>query len=364
MHDEYRIDDHKLHFHPEKVSQWLRADNKWDAVKTLYPLYVEISPFGGCNFRCSFCAVDFLKYRPNKIEISVLKNTLTVMGHKGVKSILFAGEGEPLLYDELDQALAHCSEVGIDSAVVSNASISNQDILKSITINARWFKASVNAGNSQDHQQVHQCRENVFDKVFSNLEYCVSARRDFGGKCVLGSQAVLVDENQNSMVELARRSREIGLDYLVIKPYSQHSESITQKYSSIDYSYAKDLAALLAKEEKGHFKVHFRWNAFGTAESSARTYKKCYSTPIFWAYVRATGDVFGCSNFLLDSKFHYGNINEQDFDQIWEGEKRKANFEFMKSSHSLDSCRLNCRMNKINEYLWELKNPSSQVNFI
>ncbi|MCF6340345.1 MAG: radical SAM protein, partial [Sulfurimonas sp.] len=62
MSDRYSIDSHKLGLHPKRVSEWIEAKNDWSKLKKIYPLYVEISPYGGCNHRCTFCALDYMGY--------------------------------------------------------------------------------------------------------------------------------------------------------------------------------------------------------------------------------------------------------------------------------------------------------------
>ena len=56
--DKYRIDSHKLIYHVDRVHAWQQGEN-------VYPIYMEISPAGTCNHRCTFCALDYMECLPN-----------------------------------------------------------------------------------------------------------------------------------------------------------------------------------------------------------------------------------------------------------------------------------------------------------
>ncbi|MDD5067760.1 MAG: radical SAM protein, partial [bacterium] len=75
-------------------------------------------------------------------------------------------------------------------------------------------------------------------------------------------------------------------------------------------------------------------------------------------------DVYACGPHLGDAKFCYGNVYEKSFRQRWNGKKRKDILSYVENTMPADTCMKNCRLDEINRYLWDLKHPSSHVNFI
>ena len=364
MSDKYNIDTHKLMYHPDRVAEWLKSHNQWEEAKKIYPLYIEITPFGACNHRCVFCSVDYLGYKNISQCKETLLERLDEMSQLGVKAIMFAGEGEPALWKPLPDILDFCTKIGIDTSLTTNMIPFNESNTVRFVRNCKWIKTSINAGTPKTYAKIHQAPETDFEKVINNFRLSIEVRNNSNAMCTIGGQMLLLPENAHEGMELGRRLKDIGADYLVVKPYTQSLYGISQKYKNIDYSTYDKLEDEMSSLEDEHFKVIIRKKAMDRYNNSERNYKTCCATPFFWAYIMADGSLYGCSAFLGNEKFLYGNINENTFKEIWEGKKRRDSMRFIQDGLDLSECRINCRMDEVNQYLWKLKNPDEHVNFI
>jgi len=354
--DKYRIDSHKLIYHVDRVHAWQQGEN-------VYPIYMEISPAGTCNHRCTFCALDYMEYQKRFLDTAMLTERLSEMGRLGVKSIMYAGEGEPLLHKDMAEIVRATKNAGIDVAMTTNGVLLRQEVAAEIMPHMEWIKVSINAGTPETYAQIHRCSPADFDKVVANLEAANELRRSRNLRCTLGMQLLLIPENAHEVRDLAAIAQRIGMDYLVVKPYSQHPKSHTEAYSQVDYRHYLALADEMKTFNTENFTVLFRTNAMSKAASGKRCYDHCLAIP-FWSYADAGGNVWGCSVHLGDERFCYGNLNDQTFQEIWEGERRRQSIQWMNENLDLDACRINCRMDEINNYLWQLTHPPEHVNFI
>ncbi|MBF0283639.1 MAG: radical SAM protein [Magnetococcales bacterium] len=363
--DRYRIDSHKLMFHPHRVAQLLDSRETWEKAKSVYPLYLEIAPIGACNHRCTFCAVDYIGYQAKRLDAALMSDRLGEMGRLGIKSVMFAGEGEPLLHKGISDLVEAAARGGIDVSFTTNATVFPEGFVERSLPLTSWLKASINAGTAETYAQIHRTKERDFYQALENLKVAAEFKRSRGLKCTLGVQALLLPENAAEMETLGKICRDdIGLDYLVVKPYSQHLFSLTKTYEGIDYHPLEGLEESLEALNRPGFSLIFRGHAMRKYMTEER-YDRCYATPFLWGYAMADGTVSTCSAYLKDPRFEIGNLNETGFQEIWEGERRHANWELVMRHLDIHDCRRNCRMDEVNRYLHQLiRAPVPHVNFI
>ena len=353
MAENIRMDSHKLIYHPEVVARWLAGEN-------IYPIEIEISPSGACNHRCVFCAVDYIGYQADFLDKNVILKVIGQMAEKGLKSVICSGEGEPLLNKDMPDIANGIKSCGVDVAMSTNGALFTKEKAEECLGAFSWIRFSIASMEDESYDKIQRGKAGDLDRVKINLAEAVRIKRDRKLRTTLGVQCLLLPENMGQLPGMAKALREIGVDYLTVKPYSQHLHS--ENTLQIDYGQMMELEQEIGQYATDDFAVYFRANAMKKVHKE-KCYSQCYGLP-FMAHIDAKGNVWPCVAHIGTEKFCYGNIYEQGFDEIWEGERRQEIIERLNGLDINKVCREACRLDEINKYLNELKHPGEHVNFI
>ena len=335
MSDQIRMDSHKLIYHPERVASWLQGKN-------IYPIEVEISPSGACNHRCIFCAVDYIGYQPDYLDKDTILRDMKLMGEKGLKSVICSGEGEPLLNQDMPEIANRIKSYGIDVAMSTNGVLLSKEKAKECLASFSWIRFSVASMEEKSYDKIQRGKPGDLEKVRENLFDAVRVKRENHLNVTLGVQCLLLPDNLEQLPDMAKQLKEIGVDYLTVKPYSQHLHS--ENTFEINYEEMMDVEKKVKEYANDDFAVYFRINAMKKVHHE-KCYRMCYGLP-FMTHIDAKGNVWPCVAHIGTEELCYGNIYKQTFQEIWEGQKR---LEVIKNLNSLDInkvCREACRLDE------------------
>jgi len=356
--DKYALDGHKLFWHLDRLQAWQSG-------ALIAPIYVEVSPVSYCNHKCIFCGLDFAQGSPASLDTEVINERIIEMGKLGVKSIMFAGEGEPLLHKGLPRWVETAKGNGIDVSITTNGGPGSIELWNLLIPHLSWLRFSVDAGSSSVYSKIHSVQETAFEKTLQSIRDALTIRDRFG-RCTVGVQYLMIRDNLEDIENAISIFSELGVDYFLLKPYSEHPQMLNKSgfnYSEEDISRIEEIVASY-QARVGKPWIIFRKRATSNYIDHSKNFGHCRALP-FWGYISSVGDFHTCSVFLNDERFKVGNIYTNNMQGILFGDKRRSSIAYGACDLEVGfECRVNCRMARINEFLEFLDNRPEHINFI
>lgn len=335
----------KLMYHEKELLKWKKGD-------IFPPVYVEFGPTTFCNHACIHCYVEELIKKRTSLDDEVYMRFMEEIGDYGVKALLLAGCGEPLLHKSTPKALETAVKHGTDVALSTNGIPITDKNLPILMDNLTYLRLTINGGSKESYVKTHRCRDEDWEIILKTMDKLAEYKTKNNSKCTLGVYTVANDYNFSEIENWTKTVKEKGFEYIIIKPANP---VFGVKPNKITY---EELIPFLKKAEKqasDNFTVQARHDLFEEGYISGHRHKQCLATP-FVCVVDSDGSVYTCNWFWGNKKFKYGNLNEKTFPEIWESERAKEIREKISSKNfDLSNCGA-CKQASLNEFLWKLNN--------
>lgn len=358
--DRFAIDGHKLYWHLDRVADWQKNP-------LVAPIYVEISPVSYCNHKCLFCGLDFAHNERLALDADVLMPRIDEMSRLGVKSIMFAGEGEPLLHPRMAEIAAYTKNSGIDVSMTTNGMAGNGKIWGELLPSLTWVRFSIDAATPETYGTVHGVSPASFERTIDSLKEAVRIKREQNLAVTIGVQFLMIQQNLADIETALQLYSGIGVDYLSFKPYSEHPQMLNKSgftYSAAMIDTIEKTVQTFVNTSTAKTAIIFRKAATEAYSDCVQRFSSCCALP-FWGYLSSKGDFYTCSVYLNDDRFKVGNMYSETMEAILFGEKRENSITFAAQELEIGhECRVNCRMARINEFLDFLNRKPEHVNFI
>lgn len=363
-----RRENPALQLHGHKLVYHLDAVEKWLAGEAIFPLHLDIGPFGGCNHRCAHCYVEYLGHQGLSLREDVYVKLMRDIGACGVKSIFIAGTGEPTLNKATPDAIVAAHESGVDVAMATNGVFTDAETAEKILPHMTWLRFSILADSPEVYTEIQSKRPDDWAKVHANMQACARVRDRRGLKVTLGAYMCVLPQNVREVVPLARRVRDYGFDYIIVKPPTQNPKNKFDFPRDLHLRH-QDILEEARSLATDRFNVFVRFDLFGDEArafdgKNIKSYGRCYGLP-FIGVVDADGGVYTCTGYWRDERFRYGSLYEKSFREIWEGRRRREIHARIEGGDlDLAQCEPLCRQHNINKFLWQLRNPPAHSAFI
>jgi len=349
------LDTTKVLLHEDRLKAFLDG-------KKIAPITIDMALTQKCSYACTFCYAG-LQQNPSspadwEVYRSFLDDCLRI-GHEpgeGVKAISLVSDGEstesPHFYKFIDYAFNN----GINIASGTNGlKLQNYD-LKSLAERLTYLRINFNAAHEEAYCQIMGASQQSMNTVIKTTLDLVSYKKQYGLPITLGYQMVLMPEYADQVLPLASMSRDLGIDYLVIK----HCSDDEQGRLGVDYDWyqstqASELLNVAEQFSTESFSCQAKWSKIKTGRD--RIYSRCYGTPLL-LQMSGTGIVAPCGSFFHSDyeRYHIGDIKVTPFYDIWNSSQYDQVIAFLRSSHfdAKTMCATLCLQDKVNEALYNI----------
>ncbi|MEM4166518.1 MAG: radical SAM protein [Candidatus Bilamarchaeaceae archaeon] len=114
------------YFDKDVIAETIRNNISFTKGKAEKPallgIFIESAPF--CNLRCPHCYTDAFKSNEklslNSYKFEIWKRNVEIAKEFGIKSVVFAGRGEPLLDPTVVEMLKYITDIGLWAVVFTN----------------------------------------------------------------------------------------------------------------------------------------------------------------------------------------------------------------------------------------------------
>lgn len=361
MGDKYNMDGHKLLWHLDRVNAWRNGER-------IVPLHIDMGITTGCNMACTYCygviqgrsgygtSSKDIRHMPREAILRLFADAKEA----GVRSIALIGEGENTLNPALPEALEFARSINLDLGLATNGVRLDAGITDLLLTSLTWLRINISAASAEAFRNIH--RTDSFERVIGNIRTLVKAKSTHGYPCTLGLQMVVTRDNFDQIVPLAKLGRELGVDYLVIKPCSDTPEGDLNAPHD-EYIERADIYDEAMIHATDNYAVIPKINKFMGA--GRRDYSTCLGTAFIIA-ISGDGSVFPCGHWfaIRRDEFLMGNVVNDSFKDIIAGKRYWEVQERVRDLNVEQDCETNCRQHYINQFLCRLSNPPDHINFI
>ncbi|MFH1430987.1 MAG: radical SAM protein [Nanoarchaeota archaeon] len=328
--------------------------------KTVPPLHFEFLPTEKCNNNCKWCHGghrDFMA-NENELEENVMLKLIEELADYEIKGIVrFSGmSGEPLMNSGTLKTIQKGAKLGLNIGLITNGILltkESHDYLKE----TKYASISLDAGNSNTFNYLKGHNDNTFEKIVNNISNLVSFKQENNEDFRISVGYILHPRNLYEIIQATKRIKNTGADILQFKvPYATGEDSFTQKQ-------IREILCSI-QEAKKYSDKEFQVIAMQTKDEREKelsgelpkpTFSRCYAQALN-GIIGADGNVYPCVHYYYNKDSiagqPIGNMHEQTFKEIWEGEKRADIIQRINPQKDCQFCnRYDNRINNLINFL-------------
>jgi radical SAM protein with 4Fe4S-binding SPASM domain len=294
----YWFDGNKLIYFQDRLKDFLDG-------KRVMPITLDAGIHKGCNIRCKFC----YGIKQGKNAKFIPKDRLMLlaedMAECGVKAIAIIGDGEPTLNPGLCPFVTKLRNLGVDPAVATNGLLLDKEKIDILTSSLTWMRFNISGVDK--YESIMGAQPGSFAKFERVVRQSVDVKR----KCTIGLQMVLIPDAFSEVIPLARKAVEWGVDYLVIKQFSDGGAGMPMHFDMDEYSKVEGDLKIAEALSTDRTSIIVKWSAIADSKSITKENKwkfdRCLDLPFIFQ-VSGDGGCYPCGYHFGNPEYCYGSL--------------------------------------------------------
>ena len=352
----YLFDGCKLLWHMQRIEEHFKYG------KRIMPLHIDIGATKKCNTKCVYCYGTFQKMTGDIIPSDILYKLFQDAPGLGIKSLTLTGDGEPTLNPGVYEAVRVGKQNDLDIGFATNGVALDSSKIEVLLNSCTWLRFNLSAVSRDSYKSIHGV--DLWEKVQANIQTTMDLKKKLNSNCTVGLQMVLIPEALDEVIQESLFAIANGLDYFVIKQFSDPGCKEMSQFSLSWYDNEEVMKVLRLAESMSttYTKIVPKWGMI--ASKGQRPYNYCVDCPLIFQ-ISGSGKCYPCGFLFGDDRYEYGDLHKQTLKEILDSENYWQIIKFMREKFDVHHmCAGCCRHDFTNAFIWNYLNPPEHLSFI
>ena len=338
----FLFDGCKLLWHRDKLQDYLDG-------KHISPIHIDMGIHKSCNIRCIYCYGIKQKPAPDYIPEDRLLKLADDAKECGIRSLAIIGDGEPTMNKGLYPFVQRGKKNNIDLSVATNGLLLDEDKIKILTESLVWVRFNISGVDKYDF--IHGTKDS-----FSRFENIIQLAVKYGkqNKCTIGLQMVLIPQCFSEVIPLAIKAKRWGVDYLVIKQFSDPEEDIPVSFDMSEYDRVTEALNIVEGMSDENTSIIAKWSAIKDSRCITKehiwNFDRCIDLPFIFQ-ISGNGKCYPCGYLFGNDGYCYGSVIDQDIKTILSSARYREVIKRISETELINLCRGQCRHCETNKFI-------------
>ena len=300
------------------------------------PKLITLEPTNHCNLKCPLCPTGEgdASVAYGLFKLDKYKKVVDVFS-KWAQTVQLFSWGEPLLNKSFIEMIRYASQNPhkIRSITSVNLNVITDEQIKGLlTSNLDALHVSID-GITQEVYEKYRVGGNL-EVVFDNLKKLLAAKKIYKSNTKIQWDFIVMKQNEHQVEEAKKIAKDLEVIINISCARTHLKEDTLNPVDKMIDKYGE----WLPSEPK--------YNSYNMDTKTRKKSLKFCKSPWKEVMVNWNGDVFPCSCIHTEEKDRMGNIFEQDFEEIWNGQKYiAARKELLGQPTDLETICRTCKKN-------------------